>query len=183
MSARLVVLISGNGSNLQAIIEHIQRRQIDAEISCVISNKSSAYGLVRAQQATIATQVINDDVSLLQALKTLQPDLIILAGYMRIISAPIIQAFAGKIINIHPSLLPKYRGLDTHKRVLEAGDSDHGTTVHIVTEVLDDGPILAQERISIQPTDSIEKLEGKIKELEHRLYPKVIQQLLKKPHR
>lgn len=179
---KLVVLISGNGSNLQAIIDAIANG-LPAKIMSVISNRADAFGLERAQQANIATHVIstkdfpdaaNYDTELQKVIENYHPDLIILAGFMRILTAPLVQHFRGKILNIHPSLLPKYRGLHTHQRALEAGDAVHGVTVHFVTEELDGGPIIAQREIKIASEDTAETLKQKIHLIEHRLYPEVI---------
>ena len=185
---RLVVLISGNGSNLQAIINAIQQDQLDAKIVLVVSNKAAAFGLERAHKANIATKILPDkdyptreayDIALKEIIEHYKPDLIILAGFMRILSASLVRHFKDKIINIHPSLLPKYKGLNTHQRVLEAGDKIHGVTVHYVTDELDGGPIIAQASLEVAATDTAEELKVKIHQLEHELYPKVIQALKK----
>ena len=176
------VLISGNGSNLQAMIDSLKQEKILGKICCVLSNKENAYGLERAKKEKIPTEVVNNedfktredfDTELVRVLSTYKPDLIVLAGFMRILSPVFVKAFGGKVINIHPSLLPKYPGLNTHKRVLESSDKIHGITVHFVDESLDGGPICAQSSLNIK-TSSIKELEKEIHKLEHELYPKVI---------
>lgn len=185
--SRIAILISGNGSNLQAIIDAVNQGQIHAEIVLVLSNKATAYGLERAQRANIATEILLNaeytsqneyDAALKQILDHYQPDLIVLAGFMRILSPSFVNAFKGKIINIHPSLLPKYRGLNTHQRVLDAGDKIHGVTVHYVTDDLDSGPIIEQVSLEILANDTAESLEERIHKIEHKLYPKVIANLV-----
>lgn len=183
-SFQIAVLISGNGSNLQAIIDAIEQNQIPATINVVISNQPNAYGLERARQHGIETEVIQKsdfadrasfDLALTMCLKAFNPDLIVLAGFMHILSHECVQQFAGKIINIHPALLPKYRGLHTHQRVLQTQDQEHGSTVHLVTAELDAGQIIAQSRLMIDPEDTPATLEERIKHLEHSLYPFVIE--------
>lgn len=181
------VFISGNGSNLQAIIDATQRGAIDGEICCVLSNKKEAYGLVRAREANIPCIVIEHqnfksreefDNSIVQSLKKYAPDLVVLAGFMRILTPVFIRPYLGKIINIHPSLLPKYPGLNTHQKVIDNEDAQHGVTVHFVDENLDSGPICAQSIMKVGSED-LDTLENKIHELEHELYPKVIQDFIK----
>ncbi len=183
MSSKLLILISGNGSNLQAIIDAVARRQIDADVAAVISNNPDAYGLIRARQRGIKTEVINHksfatrdefDAALLRAMQAYQADLVILAGFMRILSRDIVTHFGGRLINIHPSLLPKYPGLHTHQRALDEGDSEHGCSVHFVTAELDGGPLIAQAKCPILPDDNVERLAQRVHQLEHRLYPAVI---------
>ncbi|MFT3741173.1 MAG: phosphoribosylglycinamide formyltransferase [Gammaproteobacteria bacterium] len=178
----LAVLISGNGSNLQAIMDAITDG-LPAKIAVVISNRKDAYGLVRAQQAGIPTHVLlsgdypdrfSFDQALQNCLASYQPDLIILAGFMRILGADFISHFSQRILNIHPSLLPKYPGLHTHQQVLAQGDQQHGATVHVVTEVLDGGPIIAYAALEVAPADTVESLQAKVHQLEHKLYPYVI---------
>ena len=181
---RLVVLISGNGSNLQAIMDAIHDGDIpNTTIALVISNKSEAYGLTRATRAGIPTQVLSPtsypdriqyDSALAALIRKAHPNAIILAGFMRILSRDFVSEFTGKLLNIHPSLLPKYRGLNTHQRALEAGDVSHGCTVHLVTEALDEGPILAQSCCNIAPGDTEASLAERVHRLEHELYPRVI---------
>ena len=181
------VFISGNGSNLQAIIDATSNGLIDGQICCVLSNKKEAYGLARAKKANIPTIVIEHqnyenreefDNALLQSLQKYNPDLIVLAGFMRILTPVFIKPYLGKLINIHPSLLPKYPGLNTHQKVIANKDTEHGVTVHFVDENLDGGPICAQSTMKVESND-IETLEKRIHELEHELYPKVIQDFAK----
>ncbi len=179
----LVVLISGNGSNLQAIIDQIECGYLNATISCVISNRPNAYGLERAKKYNITHYALDHtlfktreayDAELIQLIKPHQPDCIVLAGFMRILSAGFFQQFTHKIINIHPSLLPKYQGLHTHKRALENTDKEHGISVHIATEELDSGPVIAQALFKINRDDTIETLQKQCHQLEHILYPLVL---------
>ncbi|NBI12698.1 phosphoribosylglycinamide formyltransferase [[Haemophilus] felis] len=180
---RIVVLISGQGANLQAIIEACSVGVIPAQIVSVISNKSEAFGLQRAQQANIHTRVFlrkdfaNNqamDQHIAEYIESLNVDLIVLAGYMKILSAAFTQRFAGKILNIHPSLLPKYPGLNTYQQALEAGDKEHGTTVHFVNEEVDGGAIVLQAKVPIFSDDSLMEIEERVKEQELRIYPLVI---------
>ena len=181
---RIVVLISGSGSNLQAIIDACQLGRLKAEIVAVFSNKADAFGLQRAQQADIATAslAIADyadrdafDQALLQQIDSYQPDLVVLAGYMRILSAPFVTHYRGRLLNIHPSLLPKYPGLHTHRRAIENGDSHHGASVHFVTEQLDGGPVILQASIPVLPSDTEQDLATRLLSQEHLIYPQVIQ--------
>lgn len=185
---RIAVLISGSGSNLQAILDACQSEQIEAEICLVLSNKDQAYGLERAQKAGIATKVLdhrgydcreNYDAALVAVLTQYQPDLIVLAGFMRILTPVFTDAYVGKLVNIHPSLLPKYPGLHTHKRALESQDSKHGATVHFVTHELDGGPPILQGQINIEDTDTEESLAVRVlTEVEHKIYPLAVQWLV-----
>ena len=178
---KAVILISGNGSNLQSIIDHADK--IDLQISAVISNRDNAFGLQRAQSANINTYFVDSkifnsrddfDNELISIIDKLDVELIILAGYMRILSPLFINHFSGKILNIHPSLLPKYPGLNTHQRAIDARDKEHGATVHFVTEQLDEGPIISQETVQVDTTDTEKSLAEKVLQREHILYPKVI---------
>ena len=178
---KAVILISGNGSNLQSIIDHADK--IDLQISAVISNRDNAFGLQRAQSANINTYFVDSkifnsrdafDNELISTIDKLDVELIILAGYMRILSPVFINHFSGKILNIHPSLLPKYPGLNTHQRAIDACDKEHGATVHFVTEKLDEGPIISQETVQVDTTDTEKSLAEKVLQREHILYPKVI---------
>ena len=180
---RLVVLISGNGSNLQAIIDDIHDDEVDAEVVAVISNNKDAYGLQRAEQAGIPTSVIdgNDyssrdeyDKQLQKVIESYNPDLLVLAGFMRILSDNFVNHFHGKLINIHPSLLPKYQGLNTHQRVLDAGDLHHGASVHFVIPELDAGPLILQAEVPIHEGDTAEVLAQRVHKEEHIIYPLVI---------
>ena len=178
---RAVILISGNGSNLQSLIDNAKK--IDLEICSVISNKEDAFGLKRAERANISTHFVDPnrfesredfDNQIITIIDELDIGLIILAGYMRILSSDFINRFDGKILNIHPSLLPKFPGLNTHRKAIDAKEKYHGATVHFVTEELDGGPIISQEIIEIQPTDTAYSLAQKVLEKEHILYPRVI---------
>ncbi len=184
---KLVVLISGNGSNLQSIIDHIQAGTLDAGIMAVISNRADAFGLDRARSAGIEALTMEPgdyssacdfDQALANTVSRYQPDLIALAGYMRILGAAFVDRFEGKIVNIHPSLLPKYKGLNTHQRVIDAGDAEHGASVHYVTHELDDGPIIIQRRVEISPHDTAATLQQKVHQAEHRIYPIAIQRIV-----
>lgn len=180
---RLVILISGYGSNLQAIIDAIAKQQLTAEIVAVISDRDDAYGLTRARQAGIETVTIapkqysspeHFDQSLQETIAHFQPELIVLAGFMRILGKACLDRFSGRIINIHPSLLPKYKGLNTHQRILTAKECEHGTSIHFVTEALDGGPVIAQTRLQVHPQDTSDSLKERIQKLEHWMYPKII---------
>jgi len=180
---RIVVLISGNGSNLQAIIDDIHDDEIDASVVTVISNKPDAYGLQRAEQAGIKAIVVNSenvnsreeyDIQLQQTIDQHQPDLVVLAGFMRILSDNFVNHYHGKLINIHPSLLPKYQGLNTHQRVLDAGDTHHGASVHFVIPELDAGPLILQAEVAIHDDDTAATLAERVHKQEHIIYPLVI---------
>jgi phosphoribosylglycinamide formyltransferase-1 len=177
----VVVLISGNGSNLQALMDFSSAGNY--RVSGVISNKPDAYGLQRAKQSNIPTTVVDHkqyasrdlfDQALSQAIDEYEPGLIVLAGFMRILGADFVKRYQGKILNIHPSLLPNYPGTNTHQRVLDAGEKMHGVSVHFVTEELDGGPVIAQESIAIESIDNAETLALRIHEKEHVLYPAVV---------
>ncbi|GKX63925.1 phosphoribosylglycinamide formyltransferase [Pragia fontium] len=179
----IVVLISGSGSNLQAIIDACRNGQINGNIKAVFSNVPEAYGLVRAQQAGIATELVESkyfasrtdyELVLADTIDRYTPDLIVLAGYMRILSPTFVNRYTGKLLNIHPSLLPKYPGLHTHRQALDNGDSEHGATIHFVTEELDGGPIILQAAIPITPQDSEAEVIKKVQQQEHRIYPLVV---------
>ena len=176
-----VVLISGNGSNLQSIIDNAQ--SIDLKICCVISNKTDAFGLKRAAKAGIACVALDEtlfdsklgfDQEIMKVIDNYQAEVIILAGYMRILSADFISKYSGKILNIHPSLLPKFPGLNTHQRAIDASEKKHGASVHFVTEEVDGGPVIAQQSVNIDSTDNSQTLAKKVLEKEHVLYPQVI---------
>lgn len=184
MSKRIVVLISGSGSNLQAIMDAIAAGQIDGQIAAVLSNKADAYGLERAKNAGLTTYVVSHrdfdsresfDQAMIKLLDQHQPDLVVLAGFMRILSADFVRHYQGRMFNIHPSLLPKYKGLHTHQRALDAGDSEHGCTVHFVTEELDGGPLAIQGKVSIEADDSAESLQQKVHKVEHLIYPHAVE--------
>ncbi|MGP1958126.1 MAG: phosphoribosylglycinamide formyltransferase [Arsenophonus sp.] len=179
----LIVLISGNGSNLQSIINACQKKNIAAKISVVFSDNPTAYGLERAKRAMIKTIVMKKtdysneyhyDTSLIIEIEKYQPNLIVLAGYMRILTPCFVNHYLGKIINIHPSLLPKYPGLNTYNKVLINGDKEHGTSIHFVTEKVDYGPIILQAKVPIFLKDKPEDIMTRVKIEEHRIYPLVI---------
>jgi phosphoribosylglycinamide formyltransferase-1 len=175
----VVVLISGSGSNLQAIID----ADLPITIRAVISNRADAYGLTRAEQAGIPTAVLDHkaypdresyDAALQALIDSYRPGLLVLAGFMRILSDGFVRHYEGRMINIHPSLLPKYRGLDTHARAIAAGDAEAGCSVHFVTPELDSGPIIIQARVTIRDGDTPETLAARVLEQEHRIYPEAI---------
>ncbi len=174
------VLISGSGTNLQAIIDEVASGQLDLDISVVLSNQPHAAGLERAKKAGISTECIRHqdypervlfDAALVDTLDRYQPDLIILAGFMRILTGTFVNHFSGRILNIHPSLLPRFPGLETHQRALDAGAKWHGSTVHFVTEELDGGPALIQGRVPVMPDDSAAELATRVLAVEHKIYP------------
>ncbi|KZZ80745.1 phosphoribosylglycinamide formyltransferase [Oleiphilus sp. HI0132] len=176
----VVVLISGSGSNLQALIDAYQREEIPGKISAVISNKPHAKGLERAKKAEIDTHVIEHqkfaqreifDAELIKTIEKHQPDLVVLAGFMRILTDDFVRRFEGRMLNIHPSLLPKYPGLHTHKRALEAKDKEHGVSVHFVTAELDSGPNIIQAIVPVLNQDTEETLATRVLEKEHIIYP------------
>ena len=184
---RVVCLISGDGSNLQALIDwQIKGLLGNAEIVGVVSNKARAFGLERAKRANIATTVLSHerypnryqfDRALMSVIDNYEADLIVLAGFMRILTAQFVNHYANRLVNVHPSLLPKYKGLNTHRRAIEAGDSIAGATVHWVTEELDSGGIIRQVEVPIYRHDSEESLRQRVLEVEHSLYPAVIRDL------
>jgi len=182
---RLVILISGTGTNLQAIIDACRSGQLStaAEIVAVISNKANAGGLELARQAGIPAHSLAQsdfadrqqfDQQLMSIADEYSPDLVVLAGYMRILGAEFVRHYRGRMINIHPSLLPAWPGLDTHRKVLENGDAEHGPSVHFVTEELDGGPVILQSRIAVLPQETEEQLQDRVRLQEHLIYPQVI---------
>ena len=184
--ASLVVLISGSGSNLQAIIDAIKTKQIDAEIKAVISNTEIAFGLQRPARENITTHVVDHtafatrklfDAALSEIIDPLQPDLVILAGFMRILSDSFIEHYHHRLINIHPSLLPRYKGLNTHQRAIENKDTSHGASVHYVDIELDSGPTVIQASVPVLATDTEESLAARVLEQEHKIYPLAIKMI------
>ena len=180
---KIAVLISGNGSNLEALISACKKNVINGTIDIIISNNPDAYGIERAKNHSINYKIIDNnryetredfDQALLEELKNSNPDLIVLAGFMRILTPLMIEAFKNKIINIHPSLLPKYPGLDTHNSVIKNGDLKHGITIHFVNEVLDGGQIIAQGEISVNANETLEELKTRIHAIEHVMLPMVV---------
>ncbi len=188
MTLRLVVLLSGSGSNLQAILDACGQSAngtpaIAARIVGVLSNKADAFGLIRAQQAGVDTAVLahgnfpdrdSFDAAMADIIDAWQPDVVVLAGFMRILSAAFVTRYSGRLLNIHPSLLPKYKGLHTHQRALDAGDSEHGCSVHFVTPELDGGPVIAQAVVGVKADDTAEALAARVHVAEHGLYPAVL---------
>ncbi|WP_449101476.1 phosphoribosylglycinamide formyltransferase [Pseudomonas veronii] len=176
----VVVLLSGTGSNLQALIDSTRTGNSPARIAAVISNRSDAYGLQRAREAGIATRTLDHkafegreafDSALVELIDAFNPKLVVLAGFMRILSADFVRHYAGRLLNIHPSLLPKYKGMHTHQRALDAGDSEHGCSVHFVTEELDGGPLVVQAVVPVESDDSAQTLAQRVHTQEHRIYP------------
>lgn len=181
---KFVVLISGNGSNLQVIINSQKSVNASGQICGVISNKADAYGLVRAKKEGIPTFVFSRkdyesnlamDLAIAEKIEQLEAEFIVLAGYMKILTPEFTQRFEGKILNIHPSLLPKYPGLNTYQRAMEAGESEHGTTIHFVNEEVDAGAIILQAKVPIYPEDEIEDIMARVVEQEHQYYPLVVE--------
>jgi phosphoribosylglycinamide formyltransferase-1 len=179
----IVVLISGGGTNLQAIIDACKAEDYPGNIVGVVSNKADAYGLTRAENADIAHCVLSHkdfdsreiyDQALIKQIDLYQADVVVLAGFMRILTPEFVQHYQGKLINIHPSLLPKYQGLHTHQRAIDAGDKEHGVSVHYVTEELDGGPVILQAKVPIFEGDSADDLALRVHEQEHRIYPLVV---------
>ncbi|MEM0907063.1 MAG: phosphoribosylglycinamide formyltransferase [Pseudomonadota bacterium] len=186
---KVAVFISGRGSNLQALIRAAQNPGYGAQICLVLSDKADAGGLTLARTANIAARAISRadhptksafEAALTDAAEAHGADLICLAGFMRILSAEFVTRWRGRILNIHPSLLPGLRGLDTHARALAAGVKIHGATVHLVTESLDDGPILAQAALAVAPDDTAESLAARVLTLEHLLYPRALKQFIER---
>lgn len=179
----VIVLISGNGTNLQAILDDIRQGKLHVTLQAVISDRPDAYGLTRASKAHIPTHIIDYkqfpdrtrfDAALMQQIDAYRPDLVVLAGFMRILTPTFVQHYLGRMINIHPSLLPKYQGLHTHRRVLEAGDTEHGASVHYVTPELDSGPVILQARVPVLASDTADSLQQRVHQAEHQIYPEAI---------
>lgn len=180
---KLCVLISGNGSNLQAIIDAIAAGRLNAVVSGVISNRPNAYGLERAADAGIDAICLDHtdfddrasyDAALRAQIEAFGADCVVLAGFMRILTPEFVDAFAGKLVNIHPSLLPKYKGLHTHQRAIDNGDEEHGVSVHFVTPELDGGPVIIQCRVPVFEDDVASDLAERVQEQERRIYPLVL---------
>jgi len=178
--SRIVVLISGSGSNMQAIAEACAKNDINGDIVAVISNRPDVLGLERAAEFEIPTDVVDHkqyatreefDAHLIRAIDEYSPDLVVMAGFMRIVTPDFVRRYRGRLLNIHPSLLPKYKGLHTHKRALEAGDDEHGVTVHFVTEDLDGGPNAIQAVVKILDDDNEVSLQKRVQVQEHVIYP------------
>ena len=188
MTARVGILISGRGSNMAALIEAARRPGCPYEVALVVSNVPDAPGLAFAGASGIPTFSVSHrgmsradfDMLVDGALRDAGVEYVALAGYMRLLSPEFVSRWAGRMINIHPSLLPAYKGLHTHERVLEAGDTRHGCTVHLVTEALDDGPILGQAEVPVLPGDDADALAARVLIEEHELYPKVLAELVRR---
>ncbi len=176
----VVVLLSGTGSNLQALIDSTRTGDSPVRIAAVISNRSDAYGLQRARDAGVETRSLDHkafdgreafDRALVELIDAFDPKLVVLAGFMRILSADFVRHYAGRLLNIHPSLLPKYKGMHTHQRAIDAGDREHGCSVHFVTEELDGGPLVVQAVVPVESDDSAQTLAQRVHTQEHRIYP------------
>ncbi|WP_145130372.1 phosphoribosylglycinamide formyltransferase [Pseudomonas sp. URMO17WK12:I11] len=179
----VVVLLSGSGSNLQALIDSCAIPDSAMRIGAVISNRADAYGLQRAAAAGIETAVLDHtqfegreafDAALVACIDGFAPDLVVLAGFMRILSGDFVRHYQGRLLNIHPSLLPRYKGLHTHRRALEAGDAEHGCSVHFVTEELDGGPLVVQAVVPVAPDDTVQSLAQRVHAQEHVIYPMAV---------
>lgn len=177
---KVAVLISGSGTNLQALIDAAAGSDADFDVCAVISNKPGAFGLTRATEAGIPASVVDHreytdrdsfDRALIEEIDRHSPDLVVLAGFMRILTPEFVRHYGGRLLNIHPSLLPKYQGLHTHQRALDAGDSEHGATVHFVTEELDGGPAIVQASVPVEAGDTAEQLAKRVQVQEHVIYP------------
>ncbi|QKJ88189.1 Phosphoribosylglycinamide formyltransferase [Paramixta manurensis] len=180
---RIVVLVSGHGSNLQAILDACQQQRINGSVAAVLSNKTDAFALERAREAGIVTHALSAsqfvdraafDRQLMREIDAYAPHLVVLAGYMRILSPAFVAHYHDRLLNIHPSLLPKYPGLHTHRQALENGDEEHGTSVHFVTDELDGGPVILQAKVPVFPDDSEEDITARVQHQEHAIYPLVI---------
>ena len=180
---RLVVLISGRGSNLQAILDQAASGELPVEVAAVISNRPGVAGLERARQAGVPALELDHqnfpdrpafEAALIELIDRHRPDLVALAGFMRLLTADFTERYQGRLLNIHPSLLPKFRGLHTHERALAAGETEHGASIHFVTAELDGGPVIVQARVPVLPGDDPDTLAARVLEQEHRLYPLAI---------
>ena len=179
-TCNVVVLLSCSGSNLQAMIDSCQGQDSPVRIRAVVSNRADAFGLQRAAAAGIESAVLDHtrfdgreafDAALMACIDGFAPDLVVLAGFMRILSGDFVRHYQGRLLNIHPSLLPRYKGLHTHRRALEAGDAEHGCSVHFVTEELDGGPLVVQAVVPVAPDDTVESLAQRVHQQEHLIYP------------
>lgn len=179
----IVVIISGSGTNLQAIIDQIACGELNARIAAVISNKKDAYGLTRAEANNLSTEIIDHkafdsresfDEMLASIIDLYSPDLIVLAGFMRILTPAFVNRYHGKMLNVHPSLLPKYKGVNTHQRVLDANEAEHGSSIHFVTEELDGGPVVLQATLDVAETKNVDELTQRVQNMEYIVYPAVI---------
>jgi len=186
---KAVILISGSGSNLQAFIDQVNQGELEIEISAVISNEADAFGLQRAQKVDIPTKCIchrdfssrvEFDRELVTEIDNYSPDIVILAGFMRILTAEFVNHYHNRLINIHPSLLPKYPGTNTHQRALDAKDEWHGASIHYVVPEVDAGPIILQGRLAIKDNDTAESLQQRIHKIEHQIYPLAVRWISEK---
>ncbi|HEY1847142.1 MAG TPA: phosphoribosylglycinamide formyltransferase [Buttiauxella sp.] len=177
---RIVVLISGNGSNLQAMIDACKTKKINGTLAAVFSNKADAFGLERAAEAGIPGHALSAsqfadraafDRQLMHEIDAYAPDVVVLAGYMRILSPEFVAHYSGRLLNIHPSLLPKYPGLHTHRQALDNGDTEHGTSVHFVTDELDGGPVILQAKVPVFEGDDEDEITARVQHQEHAIYP------------
>lgn len=180
---KAVVLISGSGSNLQAFIDKVASGELPVTIELVISNNADAFGLQRATRAGIATDCIDHrnfpsrtefDRALMDRIDLVEPDIVILAGFMRILTPEFVEHYRQRLVNIHPSLLPKFPGTDTHRRAIAAGEKWHGVTIHFVVTEVDAGPVIVQGRIRINRSESADELQQRIHRVEHQLYPQAV---------
>lgn len=183
----IVILISGRGSNMEAIVKAAQAEQWPARVAAVVSNRADAEGLQFAQAHGVATAVVANrdyptretfDSALQQVIDAHQPDLVVLAGFLRILTPGFVEHYAGRMLNVHPSLLPAFPGLHTHRQALEAGVKKHGATVHFVTAELDHGPIVAQAGVDVHEDDTEDTLAARVLEQEHRIYPRAVRQFV-----
>jgi phosphoribosylglycinamide formyltransferase-1 len=184
---KLAVLVSGNGSNLQSIIDHIKDGKLQAQIAIVLSNQADAYAIARAYKAGIPTSIVPHDLyenrkafdrALIEELERYEVEWVVLAGFMRILGTEFVHRFPDKVLNIHPSLLPKYPGINAIQKAFDNAESETGVTVHFVNEGVDSGNIILQEKVVITPQDTLESLETKVHLVEHQIYPKAIQKVL-----
>jgi len=180
---RLVVLISGRGSNLQAILDQAVSGELPVEVAAVVSNRPGVHGLERARQAGVPALELDHknfadrpefEAALIETIDHRHPDLVVLAGFMRVLTAGFTEHYRGRLLNIHPSLLPKFRGLHTHERAIAAGETEHGASIHFVTAELDGGPVIVQARVPVLPGDDSDALAARVLEQEHRLFPLAI---------
>lgn len=185
--ANIVILISGRGSNMISIVNAVNDASLDVTVAAIISNRPDAAGLEFAKQQGIRSTVVDHklfdtreqfDQELAKEIDQCSPDIVVLAGFMRILTADFVEHYAGKLINIHPSLLPKFKGLNTHQRAIDAGEKEHGASVHLVTPELDDGPVVLQARVPVLDDDDADTLAARVLEQEHKLYPAAINKLV-----
>ncbi|MBL1319953.1 MAG: phosphoribosylglycinamide formyltransferase [Methylophaga sp.] len=183
----IVILISGRGSNMVSILDAINAGKLPATVAAVISNRPNAAGIKVAQQANIPTAVIDHksynsrelfDQAMAKEIDKHSPNLIVLAGFMRILTTEFVEHFSGRLINIHPALLPNFKGLNTHQRAIDAGEKEHGASVHMVTPELDGGPVVLQARVPVLENDTAETLAARVLKQEHKLYPAAIKKLI-----